>query len=80
LIDSTELSSASASDWLRASRGRIVRTYLPLDLEFVRAQFSAVLPLLGEAISQDDEDRWTLQEAADRYAGKDWRATFEPLG
>ena len=80
MIDSTELSCASSSDWLRVSQGHIVTTYLPPDLAFVRAEVSQVLPLLGTAITQDDEDRRTLEEAAGRYEGKDWRATFKPLG
>jgi hypothetical protein len=80
MIDSTELSCASASDWLRVSEGKFVTTYLPPDLAFIRAGVSRDFPLFGTAMTQDDEDRRTLEEAADRYEGKDWRAAFKPLG
>lgn len=79
MIDSTELSVATASDWLHASQGRIVTTYLPAELAFVRAELST-LPLLGELRTQDDEDRWALEQASSRYEGKDWRSTSKPIG
>jgi hypothetical protein len=76
--DTVELSTVGTADWMRATTDTVIRTYLPVELS--SGWVFSLLPQNAPPMTEDLEDRLTLEGAAERYEGKDWRATFKPLG